>query len=100
MIKLIGIDLDGTLLYPKRHLTVLIRKNTNFLKIFIAKGGKVIFVSGRNPMMQKKVEKKVGAQIPILCCNGSFLSIYLSIILSFYLSLQVRHLLLLQQSFL
>ena len=73
MIKLIGIDLDGTLLYPKRHLTVLIRKNTNFLKRFIAKGGKVIFVSGRNPMMQKKVEKKVGAQIPILCCNGSFL---------------------------
>ncbi len=73
MIKLLALDLDGTLLYPKRKLTIMIHKNTKFLRSFVKNGGKVILVSGRNPMMQRKVEKKIGIKVPFLGCNGSFL---------------------------
>lgn len=72
MIKLLGIDLDGTLLYPKRRLTIMIRKNTLFLRRFIEAGGEVVLVSGRNPMLQKKIEKKVGHKISLLGCNGTY----------------------------
>lgn len=73
MIKLLGIDLDGTLLYPKRRFSIMTRKNANFLKEFIAQGGKVVLVSGRNPMMKSKIEKKIGHPVSLLGCNGSFL---------------------------
>ena len=73
MIKLLALDLDGTLLYPKKKSRVMIRKNITFLRRFISDGGKVILVTGRNPMMQKRVEKILGIEIPILGCNGSFL---------------------------
>lgn len=72
MIKLLGIDLDGTLLYPKRRLTIMIKKNALFLRRFIENGGEVVLVSGRNPMLQKKIEKKVGHSISLLGCNGSY----------------------------
>lgn len=73
MIKLLALDLDGTLLYPKRRISIMIRKNTKFLKRFVEKGGSIILVSGRNPMMQVKVEKKIKTKVPFLGCNGSFL---------------------------
>lgn len=73
MIKLLGIDLDGTLLYPKRRFSVMIKKNSKFLKDFIASGGKVVLVSGRNPMMQQKIENKIGHPVALLGCNGAFL---------------------------
>lgn len=73
MIKLIATDLDGTLFYPKKRITVLSQKNKKFLKEFIDKGGKVVLVSGRNSAVLPKVEKKVKHKISLLGCNGSFL---------------------------
>ena len=73
MIKLIATDLDGTLFYPKKRITVLSKENRKFLKEFIDNGGKVVLVSGRNAAVLPKVEKKVGHSISLLGCNGSFL---------------------------
>ncbi len=72
MIKLIATDLDGTLFYPKRKLTLMTRKNAEFLKDFYHAGGKVVLVTGRNYLIASKVEHKLGIPISIVGCNGSF----------------------------
>ena len=71
MIKLIATDLDGTLLYPKRKITLLTNRNKNFLKNYIQKGNKVVIVSGRNIAIAKDISEIVGTQIDMIACNGS-----------------------------
>lgn len=73
MIKLIATDLDGTLFYPKKRLTLMSGANRDFLSDFIGHGGRVVLVSGRNSVVLPKVEKKVGYDMALLGCNGSFL---------------------------
>ena len=73
MIKLIASDLDGTLFYPKRRLTLLTRKNTKFLQDFHAAGGKVCLVTGRERRMSMKVQKKLGFDVSVCGCNGAFI---------------------------
>lgn len=72
MKKLLAVDLDGTLLYPKRPLSLLTRDNERFLKHWIKDGNEVILVTGRNSMMLKKFEKKLGVPLAFLGCNGAF----------------------------
>lgn len=73
MIKLIASDLDGTLFYPKRRLTLLTRKNTKFLQDFHSAGGKVCLVTGRERRMSMKVQKKLGFDVSVCGCNGAFI---------------------------
>ena len=72
MIKLIATDLDGTLFYPKRRLTLTTKANKEFLRDFYKAGGKVVLVTGRSFHLASKVEKKVGIPISIVGCNGAF----------------------------
>ena len=71
MIKLIAADLDGTLLYPKRKISVLTRKNKNFLRDYVNDGNRVVIVSGRNIDISKHISKKIGTQVDMVACNGS-----------------------------
>ncbi len=72
MIKLIATDMDGTLFYPKRPLTLMTVSNKKFLKESIKNGMRFVFVSGRNPSVLKKLEK-VTRQDPVLIgCNGGY----------------------------
>lgn len=73
MKKLLAVDLDGTLLYPKRPLTLMTRANERFLKRWIKEGNEVVLATGRNSMMQPKVEKKLGVSLPLIGCNGGFI---------------------------
>ena len=56
MIKLIATDLDGTLFYPKRRLTGMIKENKKFLKSFLNSGKDVLIASGRSTGMLSKLE--------------------------------------------
>ncbi len=73
MIKLIATDLDGTLFHPKRHFTTMTVANKRFLRDSIADGIRVIFVSGRNPTILKRLEKITHTDPVLLGCNGSYL---------------------------
>lgn len=72
-IKLLAIDLDGTLLYPKNYITLLSKKNASFCKNFIEQGGKIIFVTGRNATLKETLEKKIGKKVDYFCFNGTYL---------------------------
>ena len=71
MIKLIAADLDGTLLYPKRKISVLTNKNKKFLRSFVNNGNRVVIVSGRNIDISRHISKKIGTQVDMVACNGS-----------------------------
>lgn len=73
MKKLLAVDLDGTLFYPKRSLTLMTRKNYRFLKDFISQGNEVVLATGRNSMMLPKLEKKLGCTLTLIGCNGGFI---------------------------
>ena len=58
MAKVLVIDLDGTLFYPKKRVRMISRKNVKFIRRFIDDGNKVVICSGRNlPYAQKVIEK-------------------------------------------
>lgn len=70
--KVIFTDLDGTLFYPKKKITLIPRKNVKFLNRFLDDGGRVVLVSGRNKYFGDKVSKKLHHPVDMIGCNGAF----------------------------
>lgn len=73
MIKLIATDLDGTLFYPRRKRKGMCSSNRSFLRKYLSDGGKLVLVSGRNAIIQPRVEKILDHKVSLLGCNGAFL---------------------------
>jgi len=71
MIKLLAVDLDGTLFYPKRKIRIMTSKNRKFLTSFTKNGGHLVVVSGRNYQTAKMIGKKIGHKVDMIACNGS-----------------------------
>lgn len=64
-------DLDGTLFYPKKRLTLVSQQNIQFLKWAAQQGHHLVFVTSRNRAFVQKVIDKVGLPIDIVSRNGS-----------------------------
>lgn len=69
--KLLAIDLDGTLFYPKRRRTLISSANVQFLRDFIDAGNRVIFVTSRNREFADLTVTKVDRPIDYICINGA-----------------------------
>lgn len=74
MIKLIATDLDGTLFYPKRRLSLISSKNVKFLRDFHEAGGDIVLVSGRSRRMGKLVNRKLKFDTGMLGCCGTYVA--------------------------
>jgi Cof subfamily protein (haloacid dehalogenase superfamily) len=70
MSKLIAIDLDGTLFYPKKRIKLVSKENIRFLKWAKANGHEVVFVTSRNRQFVEKVLKEIDLDIDFVCRNG------------------------------
>ncbi len=70
MPKLFAIDLDGTLFYPKKKITLVSKENVAFLKFAIAQGHQVVFVTSRNRFFVEKVLKQINLDLDFVCRNG------------------------------
>ncbi len=70
MPKLFAIDLDGTLFYPKKRISLVSKENVAFLKYAIAQGHEVVFVTSRNRLFVEKVLKQINLDIDFVCRNG------------------------------
>ena len=73
MKKIIATDLDGTLFYPKRRMTMISSKNLKFVQNYIDQGGKVIIVSGRNHYFTAKVVERINRPVDVIGCNSAFI---------------------------
>jgi Cof subfamily protein (haloacid dehalogenase superfamily) len=70
MPKLIAIDLDGTLFYPKKRIKLVSKENIKFLKWAKSNGHEVVFVTSRNRQFVEKVLKEIDLDIDFVCQNG------------------------------
>ncbi|AIY84846.1 MAG: Cof-type HAD-IIB family hydrolase [Clostridium baratii] len=69
-IKLICIDMDGTLLKDKKTVS---EENLNSIKLAIKKGVKVVITTGRIYDCAKMYSEKIGLDTPIIASNGAFI---------------------------
>jgi Cof subfamily protein (haloacid dehalogenase superfamily) len=70
MAKLIAIDLDGTLFYPKKRINLVSKENIRFLKAAQAAGHEIAFVTSRNRQFVEKVLKEIDLDIDFVSRNG------------------------------
>ncbi|MCI1245014.1 MAG: Cof-type HAD-IIB family hydrolase [Bacilli bacterium] len=71
MKKVIATDLDGTLFYPKKRISMLANRTRLFLERYIEDGGKLLLVSGRNKYITGQFLRKTGLPADFIGCNGS-----------------------------
>ncbi len=69
--KLLAVDLDGTLFYPKQVKRCIPKKNIKFLQDFIDAGNKVVIVSSRSHFFTKKLEQEVNRPIDFINCTSA-----------------------------
>ncbi len=73
MAKLLALDLDGTLFYPKKRVRMIPKKNITFIQNFIDQGNRVVLCSGRNMPFAEKVIKKIERSVDVIGCNSAFI---------------------------
>ena len=59
MAKVLAVDLDGTLLYPKTFFRIVPKKNVRFLRKWIDAGNKLVLVSSRGPDFMNRIKEEV-----------------------------------------
>ncbi len=69
--KILAVDLDGTLFYPKRRKSLITNANVQFLRDFIDAGHRVIFVTSRNREFAELTVTKIDRPIDFICINGA-----------------------------
>jgi Cof subfamily protein (haloacid dehalogenase superfamily) len=69
--KVLAVDLDGTLFFPKYRRRLISPKNLKFLRDFIQAGNKVILVTSRNRTFAEKTMAKIGHEVDCVCINGA-----------------------------
>ena len=68
MIKLVMVDLDGTLLTPEKKIT---EKTIQVIKEFQQKGGVFVVNTGRGYATASKIVKEVGISCDYICLSGA-----------------------------
>lgn len=69
MPKLLAVDLDGTLFYPKKVNRCISKKNCKFLQHWIDEGNKVVLITSRNYRYIERLKKEIDR--PFDCLTSS-----------------------------
>ena len=69
--KLIAIDLDGTLFYPKERFRLIHPKNVTFIQRLVDAGHEVVLVTSRSQDFTEKTIKKIGRPLSFVSRNGA-----------------------------
>lgn len=75
MPKLLAVDLDGTLFYPKGRRRLISKKNVEFLRRFIDAGNKVVLITSRQPYFIEKVKKLLQRPVDYLSSMGAVVNV-------------------------
>ena len=75
MAKLLAIDLDGTLFYPKRIRHCICKKNIVFLRKWIDAGNKVVLVTSRSTQFTEKLKDEIKRPVDFInCCSSQIIA--------------------------
>ena len=73
--KLLAIDLDGTLFYPKRIRKCICKKNVLFLRKWIDAGNKVVLVTSRSTQFTEKLKDEIKRPVDFInCCSSQIIA--------------------------
>lgn len=73
MYKLLGLDIDGTLLNSSHKIS---EKNKKYIKLLDERNVKVVLLSGREPSSIKTFSIELGIKTPIVGLNGGIITDY------------------------
>ncbi len=71
MSKLLAVDLDKTLFYPKQFRRCISRKNVKFLRKWYDAGNQIVLITSRTYDFVKKLEKEIQRPFDCLSCNSA-----------------------------
>ena len=71
MSKLLAVDLDGTLFYPKKLTRLIPKKNVLFLRKWIDEGNKVVLISSRSYDFTKKLKNEIQRPVDFINYIGA-----------------------------
>ena len=75
MAKLLAIDLDGTLFYPKRIRHCICKKNIIFLRKWIDAGNRLVLVTSRSTQFTAKLKDEIKRPVDFLnCCSSQIIA--------------------------
>ena len=75
MAKLLAIDLDGTLFYPKNIKRCIPRKNVKFLRRWIDVGNKLVLVTSRSTQFIEKLKDEIKRPVDfVTCCSSQIIA--------------------------
>ena len=75
MAKLLAIDLDGTLFYPKNIKRCICKKNVHFLRRWIDAGNKVVLVTSRSTQFTDKLKDEIQRPVDFInCCSAQIIA--------------------------
>ncbi len=69
--KLLAIDLDGTLFFPKSNKRLVSKKNAKFVQDFIDAGNRVVFVTSRSLNIVDYLKEVIQRDFDIIICSSS-----------------------------
>lgn len=71
MSKLLAVDLDGTLFYPKKMTRCISKKNVKFLQHWIDAGNRVVLISSRSYAFVSKLQDEIGRNVDFMSGTSS-----------------------------
>ena len=75
MAKLLAIDLDGTLFYPKNVRRCIPKKNVKFLRRWIDEGNKLVLVTSRSTQFTAKLKDEIKRPVDFInCCSSQIIA--------------------------
>ena len=75
MAKLLAIDLDGTLFYPKCIKRCICKKNVVFLRKWIDEGNKLVLVTSRSSQFTEKLKDEIQRPVDFInCCSSQIVA--------------------------
>ena len=75
MAKLLAIDIDGTLFYPKNIKRCICKKNVKFLRRWIDAGNKLVLVTSRSTQFTSKLKDEIQRPVDFInCCSAQIIA--------------------------
>lgn len=75
VLDLIALDLDGTLLNSREHIS---RRNRRAIAAALDAGIRVVLVTGRGVDTPIRVSQELGLNLPVICCHGALTKDFLA----------------------
>ena len=71
MSKVLAVDLDGTLFYPKKLTRCISKRNVNFLRRWIDSGNRLVIVTSRSHTFTERLKEEIQRDYDVINCTSS-----------------------------